>query len=115
MTLLLPFIFLIILFLLVACNSETFLPSNSYTQYPTTSNTTQPPATTHKPTGVRGSTLLPENAPEADHFIGGGGCFEHHGIPPKHEGEVLNQFACDRCHVQSSTVVPEGTPSTILN
>jgi len=111
----LTFIILVIIFTLIACNSETFPPSNSETQYPTTSSTTLPSTTTHKPTGVAGSTLLPVNAPEADHFIGGGGCFEHHGIPPKHGVEVQNQFACDRCHVQTSTLLPTITPSIIPN
>ena len=97
---------LTIMFILLACNSQTFSPSNSETQYPTTVNTTWP-SKTHKPTGVEGSDLLPENAPNVNHFIGGGNCFRCHSTPPKHEGEVLNQFGCDRCHIQTSTLMPE--------
>jgi len=100
-------IFFGILFILVACNSQTVPPFGSEILYTSISDTESPPITTQKPIGVEGSTLLPENAPMAKHFIGGGGCFEHHEIPTSHDGEVLNQYACDRCHIQSSTLMPE--------
>jgi hypothetical protein len=101
----------IIMFMLVACSSEAVSPSSSETQHPTTSTTTLSITTTTKPPGVPGSTLMPENAPNAAHFLGGGACLEHHGIPPMHEGEVLNQFGCDRCHVQTSTIIPTDIPT----
>jgi hypothetical protein len=104
-------IVMIITFILAACNSDTVTSSSTETQYPTTITTTLSTTTTTKPPGVPGSTLLPENAPNAAHFLGGGACFEHHGIPPEHGVELQNQFACDRCHVQTSTIIPTDIPT----
>ncbi|UCE97761.1 MAG: hypothetical protein JSV74_00020 [Dehalococcoidia bacterium] len=103
----------VVLITLIACSNDA-RPSNSVT-VTTTSSTVVSSTTTNKPTGVAGSTLLPENAPEAAHYLGGGLCFQCHETPPGHTGEVLNQFGCDRCHVQTSTAIPETPITTISN
>ena len=97
--------------MLAACNSETVTPPTSNSQ--TTSSTVVLPTTTVIPTGVEGSDLLPEDAPEAQHYLAGGTCFQCHEVLPSHIGEVLNLFGCDRCHIQTSTIVPSTTPTIV--
>jgi len=106
---------LALLLTLVACSSNVIPPTNFEIYSSTTLSTTMPITTANKPTGVPGSTLLPENAPEAAHFLGGGICFQCHEAPTSHAGEILNQFGCDRCHIQTSTILPETPTATISN
>ncbi|MFC1865519.1 hypothetical protein ACFLYB_02250 [Chloroflexota bacterium] len=103
---------LAIIILLPACGSETVTLSTS--DIPTTSSTVVLPTTTIIPTGVEGSDLLPENAPAALHFLPPGICFQCHVVPPGHDGEVLDQFGCNRCHIPGSTIVPSTTPTVTL-
>ena len=102
---------LAIIIMLAACGGETVTPSTS--DIPTTSSTVVLPTTTIIPTGVEGSDLLPENAPAALHFLPEGICFQCHVVPPGHDGEVLNQFGCDRCHLPGSTIIPSTTPTVV--
>jgi len=109
--LLFAFVFLIVMFMLAACSSET--DTQTTFDLTTTSSAVVLPSTTVIPTGVEGSDLLPEDASEAKHFLAGGTCFQCHEVPLSHTGEVLNLFGCDRCHVQTSTVVPSTTPTIV--
>jgi hypothetical protein len=109
--LLFTFVFLIVMLIVAACSSET--DTQTTFDFTTTSSAVVLPSTTVIPTGVEGSDLLPEDAPEAKHFLAGGTCFQCHELLLSHTGEVLNLFGCDRCHLQTSTVVPSTTPTIV--